>query len=141
MFIDPSIAVASLGLTPQMLYQDFETFGFLFENVCYRDLKIYSSALGGTLSYYRDRMNLKVDGVLHLHDGRYALIEFKLSSKQIEQAATHLRQVSALIQQANKVNPHGKIPEPTLLMIITGGDMAYTRKDGIKIIPIGCLRD
>lgn len=141
MFIDPSIAASSLGLTPQLLTQDFETFGFLFENLCFRDLKIYASSLGGRLSYYRDKMNLEVDAVLHLNDGRFALIEFKLGTKQIEQSASHLLEVVDLIRKANEKKTSNKLKEPDLLMIITGGEMAYTRKDGIKIVPIGCLRD
>jgi predicted AAA+ superfamily ATPase len=141
MFIDPSIAVAALGLTPQMLYQDFETFGFIFENLCVRDLKVYASSLGGRISYNRDRMNLEVDAVLYLNDGRFALIEFKLGSKQIEEAAEHLLEVVNLIRKANENRSSNKLKEPDLLMIITGGEVAYTRKDGIKIIPIGCLKD
>ncbi|MBN2504687.1 MAG: DUF4143 domain-containing protein [Bacilli bacterium] len=141
MFIDPSIAVAALGLTPLMLSQDFVTFGFIFENLCVRDLKVYSSSLGGRISYYRDRMNLEVDAVLHLDNGRFALIEFKLGSKQIEEAAKHLLEVVKLIRKANESRTSHKLKEPDLLMIITGGEMAYTREDGIKIIPIGCLKD
>jgi uncharacterized protein len=141
MFIDPSIAVAALGLTPQVLSQDFETFGFIFENLCVRDLKVYASSLGGRISYYRDRMNLEVDAVLNLEDGRFALIEIKLGSKQIEEAAKHLLEVVNLIRKANESRTSHKLKEPDLLMIITGGEMAYTREDGIKIIPIGCLKD
>jgi hypothetical protein len=141
MFIDPSIAVAALGLTHQMLSQDFETFGFIFENLCIRDLKIYASSLGGRISYYRDRMNLEVDAVMQLDDGRFALIEIKLGSKQIEEAAEHLLEVVKLIRKANETRSSHKLREPDLLMIITGGEMAYTRDDGIKIIPIGCLKD
>lgn len=141
MFIDPSIAVAALGLSPQLLSQDFETFGFLFENLCVRDLKIYASSLGGRITYYRDRMNLEVDAVLNLADGRYALIEFKLGSKQIETAAKNLLHVVQLIQSANESRDMHKIKEPDLLIIITGGEMAYTRADGVKVIPVGCLRD
>lgn len=141
MFIDPSIAVAALGLSPQLLSQDFETFGFLFENLCVRDLKIYASSLGGRITYYRDRMNLEVDAVLNLADGRYALIEFKLGSKQIETAAKNLLHVVQLIQSANESRDTHKIKEPDLLIIITGGEMAYTRADGVKVIPVGCLRD
>ena len=141
MFIDPSIAAAALGLTPTMLSQDFETFGFIFENLCVRDLKVYSSSLGGSISYYRDRMNLEVDAVLHLNDGRFALIEFKLGSKQIEKAAEHLLGVVNLIRKANESRDSHKLREPDLLMIITGGEMAYTREDGVMIIPIGCLKD
>jgi len=141
MFIDPSIAVAALSVTPQMLSQDFETFGFIFENLCIRDLKVYASSLGGGISYYRDRMNLEVDAVLQIDDGRYALIEFKLGSKQIEEAAEHLLEVVNLIRKANESRTTHKLREPDLLMILTGGEMAYTREDGIKIIPIGCLKD
>lgn len=140
MFIDPSIAAAALGVSPQMLLQDFETFGLMFENLCVRDLKVYASSLGGSLSYYRDRMNLEVDAVLHLNDGRFALIEFKLGTKQIEEAAKHLLEVVDLIRKANETRNSQKLKEPELLMIITGGEMAYTREDGIKIIPIGCLK-
>jgi uncharacterized protein len=140
MFIDPSIAAAALGVSPQMLLQDFETFGFMFENLCVRDLKVYATSLGGSLSYYRDRMNLEVDAVLHLNDGRFALIEFKLGTKQIEEAAKHLLEVVDLIRKANETRNSQKLKEPELMMIITGGEMAYTREDGIKIIPIGCLK-
>lgn len=140
MFIDPSIAAAALGVSPQMLLHDFETFGFMFENLCVRDLKVYATSLGGSLSYYRDRMNLEVDAVLHLNDGRFALIEFKLGTKQIEEAAKHLLEVVDLIRKANETRNSQKLKEPELLMIITGGEMAYTREDGIKIIPIGCLK-
>ena len=141
MVIDPSIAAAALGFSPQILSQDFKTFGFLFENLCIRDLKVYASSLGGHLSYYRDRMNLEVDAVLHLNDGKFALIEFKLGSKQMEEAAKHLLEVVKLIRTANESRPSQKIKEPDILMIITGGEMAYTRKDGVKVIPIGCLKD
>lgn len=140
MFIDPSIAAAALGVSPQMLLQDFETFGFMFENLCVRDLKVYATSLGGSLSYYRDRMNLEVDAVLHLNDGRFALIEFKLGTKQIEEAAKHLLEVVDLIRKANETRNSQKLKEPEILMIITGGEMAYTREDGIKIVPIGCLK-
>ncbi|RJP56547.1 MAG: ATP-binding protein [Ignavibacteriales bacterium] len=140
MFIDPSIAAAALSVSPQMLSQDFQTFGFMFENLCIRDLKVYASSLGGNLSYYRDRMNLEVDAVLRLNDGRFALIEFKLGTKQIEEAAKHLLEVVDLIRKANETRSSHKLKEPDLLMIITGGEIAYTREDGIKIVPIGCLK-
>ncbi|MBS3988142.1 MAG: AAA family ATPase, partial [Erysipelothrix sp.] len=96
---------------------------------------------GGRITYYRDRMNLEVDAVLNLADGRYALIEFKLGSKQIETAAKNLLHVVQLIQSANESRDTHKIKEPDLLIIITGGEMAYTRADGVKVIPVGCLRD
>lgn len=141
MFIDPSIAVASLKLSPATLTQDLHTFGFIFENLCIRDLKVYSSALGGTISYYRDRFGLEADAVLHLDDGRYALIEFKLGSRDIEDAALHLIKLQQLIIRSNNEKKSSNLREPDLLIVITGGEMAYTRKDGVKIVPIGCLKD
>lgn len=140
-FVDPSIAVAALNLTPELLMQDLNTFGFIFETLCIRDLKAYSLALGGDVSYYHDKYGLEADCVLHLDDGRYALIEFKLGSRQIEEGAQHLLELKNLIVQNNKENHNSKIREPDLLVVVTGGEMAYTRKDGVKIIPIGCLKD
>jgi len=139
-FIDPSIAVASLALSPDILLRDMLTFGFIFENLCTRDLKIYSSSLGGYVSYYRDRFNLEADCVLHLPDGRYALIEIKLGSQDIEDGAAHLIELKSLIKKANSENK-ARFNEPDLLIVITGGEMAYTRNDGVKIIPIGSLKD
>jgi len=139
-FCDPSISVAALALSPEILLQDFNTFGFIFESLCFRDLKVYSSAMGGRASYYHDRYGLEADCVLHLSDGRYALIEFKLGSSGIEEGAKHLLELKSLIQKAN-IEKRAKLREPDLLIVITGGEMAYTRKDGVKIIPIGCLRN
>ena len=140
-FTDPSIAVAAMGLTPEYLETDLKTFGFLFECLCIRDLKVYSQALGGKLSYYHDRYDLEADAVLHLDDGRYALIEFKLGSREIEEGAEHLLQLKHLIQKHNEKETQVPLREPDLLMVITGGEMAYTREDGVKIIPIGTLRE
>lgn len=139
-FTDPSIATAALGLTPDSLLQDLHTFGFIFECLCIRDLKVYSSSMDGKISYYHDRYDLEADCVLHLADGRYALIEFKLGSKEIEEGASHLLQLKKLIQQANESN-NARLREPSLLIVVTGGEMAYTRDDGVKIIPIGTLKD
>lgn len=139
-FIDPSIAVAALSITPEILMQDLNTFGFIFETLCIRDLKVYSNALGSEVSYYHDRHGLEADCVLRLGDGRYALIEFKLGSKQIDEGAGHLLIMQTLIRKHNETEK-AKIKEPELLIIITGGEMAYQRKDGVYIIPIGCLRD
>lgn len=140
-FVDPSIAVAALGLSPQALYTDLKTFGFLFECMAIRDLKAYSMSLGGSISYYHDRYDLEADAVLHLEDGRYALIEFKLGSKEIEEGAGHLKEIKRLVQEHNKVEKQIKLREPDLMMVITGGHMAYTRPDGVKIIPLACLKD
>ena len=140
-FIDPSIPVAALGLTPEYFQSDLKTFGFIFECLCIRDLKVYSQALGGRVSYYHDRMDLEADAVLHLDDGRFALIEFKLGSREIEEGAKHLLQLQELIRKYNEKEKQVPLREPDLLMVITGGEMAYTREDGVKIVPIGVLRD
>lgn len=88
--IDPSIAVAAMGLNPEYFNTDFKTLGFLFEYLCIRDLKVYSSAQGGQVSYYCDRYGLEADTVLHLDDGRYALINIKLGANEIDMGAKHL---------------------------------------------------
>lgn len=140
-FTDPSIAVAALGASPQSLELDLKTFGFIFECLCFRDLHVYSQALGGRLSYYHDRLGLEADAVLHLDDGRYALIECKLGSNEIEEGAKHLLEIKRLVAEKNKTEKQIRLREPDLLIVLTGGEMAYTRDDGVKIIPIGCLRD
>jgi len=139
-FIDPSIAAAALKISPEILMQDLNTFGYIFENLCIRDLKAYSHAHGGEVSYYHDRHGLEADCVLRLNDGRYTLIEFKLGSRQIEEGAEHLLALQNLIRKYNAVESV-KINEPEFLTIITGGEMAYRRKDGIYIIPVGCLKE
>ncbi len=140
-FTDPSIAVAALGASPETLELDLNTFGFIFECLCFRDLKVYSQALGGRLSYYHDRLGLEADAVLHLDDGRYALIECKLGSREIEDAAEHLLELKRLVQEYNAKHHGQRLREPDLLLVLTGGEISYTRTDGVKIIPIGCLRD
>ena len=140
-FIDPSIAVAALALSPEMLLQDLKTFGFIFECMCIRDLKAYSQALGGSMSYYHDRYDLEADAVLHLDDGRYALLEFKLGSRDIEEGASHLLEIKRLIREYNEKEKQIRLREPDLLMVVTGGAMAYSRLDGVKVVPLGCLRD
>ncbi len=139
-FTDPSLAAASLGLTPERLLNDLETFGFFFESLCIRDLRIYSQAMGGHVSYYQDRYGLESDCVLHLKDGRYALIEVKLGSRQIEEGAAHLLELAALIRK-HKESGSGRLDEPTVLIVLTGGEYAYRRKDGVYVIPVGCLKD
>lgn len=140
-FIDPSIAVAALGLSPDYLEKDLKTFGFIFECMCIRDLKIYSQALKGKVSYYHDRYDLEADAVLHIGDGRYALIEFKLGSAEIEEGAKHLLKIKDLVRIYNEKEKQVPLREPDLLIVVTGGNMAYTRLDGVKVIPLGCLRD
>lgn len=138
-FIDPSIAVAALGLSPDYLETDLKTFGFIFECLCIRDLRIYSNAQNGKISYYHDKYGLEADAVLHLDDGRYALIEAKLGSREIEEGAKHLVELKKLIQQNN--SEQSAIRTPDLLIVLTGGPLAYRRKDGVIVLPIGCLKD
>ena len=140
-FVDPSIAVAALGVSPETLELDLNTFGFIFECLCFRDLRAYSLAIGGHLSYYHDRYGLEADAVLHLDNGKYALIECKLGSREIDDGAKHLLEIKRLILEKNQQQNQTRIKVPDLLMVITGGDMAYTREDGVKVVPIGCLRD
>jgi hypothetical protein len=139
--VDPSIAVASLGLSPQTLEVDLKTFGFIFECMAIRDLKAYTQANGGTVSFYHDRYDLEADAVLHLDDGRYALIEFKLGSAEIEMGASHLLKIRDLVRDYNAKEQQLRLREPDLLLVITGGPMAYTRPDGVKVIPLACLKD
>ncbi len=139
-FIDPSIAVASLGLTPEALHTQLKTFGFIFEQLCIRDLKAYTLDFYSHISYYRDRYGLEADLVLHLADGRYALIECKLGSREIEEGAQHLLQLKQLIEEYNKNEKQVTLRAPDLLIILTGGKMAYSRPDGVKIIPIATLK-
>ena len=138
-FIDPSIAVASLNLTPEKLLKDFETFGFIFENLCIRDLLVYSSSVNGEVLYYNDDSGLEADCIIYLSDGRYALIEFKLGNREIDKGAENLLKLKKLIKKSVE-NKKIDLEEPSFLAVITGGEIAYTRADGVKVIPIGCLR-
>lgn len=140
-FIDPSIAVSAMGLSPEYFNKDFKTLGFLFESLCLRDLKIYSSHNNGFISYYHDRYGLEADGVLHLNDGRYALIEFKLGSHEIDEGAKHLNEIERLIKEYNKTEKQCPMRLPNLKIIITGTQFGYKREDGVLVIPIGCLKD
>ena len=112
-----------------------------FEQMCIRDLKAYTADFNSRISYYRDRYGLEADLVLHLEDGRYALIECKLGSREIDDGAKHLLELKRLIQEHNKTEKQVPIREPDLLIVITGGTMAYSRPDGVKVIPLACLKD
>ena len=139
--IDPSVAVAAMGLSPDYFNTDFKTLGFLFESLCLRDLKIYSATLDGSVSYYHDRYGLEADAVLHLNDGRYALIEFKLGSHEIDDGAKHLNQIEKLVKEYNEKEKQCPMRLPDLKLIITGTQYGYKRDDGVFVIPIGCLKD
>lgn len=133
-FTDPSIATAVMRLTPERLLEDFEYFGFLFESLCDRDMRIYAEANDGEVFHYRDKSGLEADVVIVLADGRWAAVEVKLGSKEIEEAAKHL------LTLKRKVNTD-KMREPSFLMILTGTEIAYQRSDGVFVVPIGCLKD
>ena len=139
--IDPSIAVNALGLSPDYFNTDFKTLGFLFESLCLRDLKIYSSSFDGYVSYYHDRYGLEADCVLHLNNGKYALIEFKLGSNEIDKGAEHLIKIENLIKEYNEKEKQCPMRLPDLKLIITGTQYGYRRDDGVFVIPIGCLKD
>ena len=123
-----------MRLTPSRLLEDFNYFGFLFESLCDRDLRIYAEALDGQVFHYRDGSGLESDAVIALNDGRWAAVEVKLGSREIEDAAVHL------LELKNKVNTE-KMREPSFLMILTVTEIAYRREDGVFVVPIGCLKD
>lgn len=133
-FVDPSIATAVLRANADSILDDFNYFGFLFESLVTRDLRVYAQALDGEIFHYRDKDNLEADLVIRLNDDRWAAVEVKLGSKEIEDGAKHL------IELRNKVDT-SKVGEPSFLMVVTGGQFAYRREDGVFVVPIGCLRD
>ena len=133
-FVDPSIATAVLKAKPDGLLKDFELFGFLFESLCTRDIRVYSQANDGEVLHYRDKNGLESDLIIRLNDGRWAAIEVKMGNKQVEQASKNL------IKLKSKVDTD-KIGEPSFLMVITAGQYAYKDKNGVLICPIGCLKD
>jgi predicted AAA+ superfamily ATPase len=133
-FVDPSIATAALGITHERLLSDFNTFGYLFESLCIRDLRVYSEALGGKVFHYRDKNGLECDAVVVLRDGRWGAIEIKLGSNEFDKAANNLIKFSNIIDS-------NKMSKPSFLMILTGSKLGYKRVDGVLVVPIGCLRD
>jgi hypothetical protein len=133
-FVDPSIATAALRVTPEGLLSDFNTFGLLFESLAIRDLRVYAQAIDGELFHYQDKDKLEADAVIHLKDGRWAAVEVKMGTKEIEEAAKNL------LALGKKINTE-KMHAPSFLMILTATDIAYRRPDGVYIVPIGCLKD
>lgn len=133
-FCDPSIATAALGLSPQDLIDDLKTFGLFFESMCDRDLSVYASSLNGRLYHYRDSNGLETDAVLHLRSGQYGLIEVKLGRQSdIDSAAEHLIALSRNIDTSY-------MKEPSFMMVITAKNAAYTRPDGVHVVPLACLK-
>ena len=139
-FCDPSIAIAALNVNAEGLETQLKTFGFIFEQMCIRDLKAYTADFNSHVSHYRDRYGLEADVVLHLEDDRYALIECKLGSKEIEEGAGHLNEIHRLIREKNLKEKQVPLREPDLKIIITGGPIAYKRKDGVFVIPLAALK-
>lgn len=135
-FVDPSIAVAALGIGPNDLLNDLNTFGFLFETMCVRDLRIFADVMNGCVYHYRDKTGLECDAVIHLRNGDYGLIEIKLGGEiAIEQGAATLKKLRDRIDTE-------KMKEPSFLMVLTAtGKYAFQRPDGVYIVPLGCLRD
>jgi len=137
-FVDPSIAVAALSTGPEELMkpENLKLFGQLFETMCIRDLRIYAETLRGEIRHYRDRTGLECDAVLHKSNGEYALIEIKLGSgNAIEYGAATLNKLAAKIEKHN-------LSAPAFLMVLTGtGTYACRRKDGVYVVPIGCLKN
>lgn len=134
-FVDPSIAVAALGLGPEDLLDDLNTMGFFFEAMCVRDLRVFADALKGKVYHYRDKSGLECDAVVHLRDGRYGLIEIKLGGETlIREGAATLNLLSAQIDET-------RMKAPSFKMVLTAtGEFAYRRpEDGIYVVPVGCL--
>ena len=135
-FVDPSIAVAALGLGPKDLINDLNTFGLIFETLCIRDLRVYAESINGSVYHYRDASDLECDAVVHLRNGEYGLIEIKLGGdKLIDNGAENLMKLK------NKIDCD-KMNNPSFLMVLTAtGKYAYQREDGVYVVPIGCLKN
>ena len=135
-FIDPSIASSSLGFGPGDLINDLNTFGIMFETLAIRDLRIYAESIDGTIYHYRDKNNLECDAVIHLKNGNYGLVEIKLGGdKLIEEGAKNLLKLKSIIDT-------DKMKAPSFLLVLTAiGNIAYTREDGVIVVPIGCLKN
>lgn len=132
--VDPSIAIAALGLKNNDLLNDLNFTGFLFENLCYRDLKIYADSINAELFYYRDNKDFEIDYILRTENGKWGAIEIKLGAKQIDEAAQHL------IKFKNKVDLT-KSGEPIFLLVLTGSKLSYVREDGVYVVSIGTLKN
>jgi hypothetical protein len=135
-FTDPSIATAALGLGPEDLIADLETFGLVFETLCMRDLRVYAEALNGAVYHFRDKSGLECDAVVHLRNGSYGLIEIKLGGdKLIEEGAKTLLSLTSKLDTT-------KMKAPSFAMVlVSNGPYAYRRPDGVYVVPIGCLKD
>ena len=135
-FVDSSVATAALGMGPKDLENDLNTFGLMFETMAVRDLRVYAEALDGDVFHYRDKNGLECDAVIHLHNGSYGLVEIKLGGSKLEEEGA-----KTLKELAKKIDIV-RMKEPSFLMVLTGlGSYAYQRKDGVMVVPIGCLKN
>ena len=133
-FTDPSIATASLRATPKRLLNDFNTFGLLFESLCIRDLRIYADCIDGKVYHYRDKNGLEIDAIIQLTDGRWGAVEIKLGASEIDKASENLLKLQQVVD-TDKMN------EPSFLMVLTGTEYAFQMKNGIWVVPLGCLKN
>ena len=134
-FIDTSIACRALGVSPNDLMNDLESFGLFFEDFAVRDLSIYANAIGGTVTHYRDNTGLECDAVVHLEDGRWGAIEIKLGGDElIEHGAQSLKNLR------DKITSISEERAPSFLMVLTAVGGAYRREDGVYVAPINLLK-
>lgn len=133
-FTDPSIAVAAMQTNPDGLLRDFNTFGYLFESMCIRDLRVYAQKLGGEVCHYNDETGLEVDAIITLPDGRWGAVEIKMGQRQVEEAANNL------LKLKKKVDIEVMQP-PAFLMVLTGNGYALKLENGVLVVPISCLKD
>lgn len=134
-FVDTSIACRSLGVTPEDLLRDLESFGLFFEDMAVRDLRIYAGTLGGEILHYRDNAGLECDAVIHLEDGRWGAVEIKLGGDDlIEAGAASLRTLKAKFAEKSDENA------PSFLLVLTAVGGAYRRNDGVYVAPINLLK-
>ena len=140
MLIDPSIVSSALGLSKEKIMRDFNFFGFLFEAMCIRDLRIYIESLDGNIYHYyeqntnKNAKDYEIDAILELRDGRWGAIEIKLGADQIDDAAAKLLELRTKIDTDKK----GK---PSFLMVLYGGKGSYKREDGVLVVSVGCLKN
>ena len=133
-FADPSIAAAALRADAKRLMNDLKTYGFLFESFCIRDLRIYAESIDGCVYHYRDQMGNEVDAIIQLRDERWAAVEIKMGAGEIQKAADNLVKFSNLIDTS-------KTPPPSFLMVLTATEYAFQMKNGVWVVPIGCLKN
>jgi hypothetical protein len=130
-----------MDASPEILARDPKTAGFLFESLCYRDLQVYAAALHGKVYHYRDEKNLEVDAVIQLDNGNWAAVEAKLGSFEFDQAAKHLLELKRKMADQNAAEFPAQNERCVFLLILTAtGGAAYTRDDGVHVVPLDCLR-